>query len=288
MDIDLHAGLAGIELAEPQFDLGGGVVLRRTYAHMFAPFMLAFTPAEAGKPTPGPWKAARGGLTFDITAELHIPGVLDERYKSRLDVARAIVFLLRLGVNPSATLPVYSYTPFSALPIAKDDNLVLEPLEVEPRRFPLAVDDGVVSQAAADWVKERWVKTLKLRREHAEFALAVDALDQGQFVSRSELTLVSIWAALEALFSPTTSELRFRVSALIASYLEPAGELRVARQKAISKLYDKRSAAAHGKPTHEAQHLLDSFNLLREVLTRMLDVGYVPTKEQLENGLFGA
>ena len=99
--------------------------------------------------------------------------------------------------------------------------------------------------------------------------------------------MVAIWAALEALFSPSTTELRFRVSALIASYLEPPGELRQSRAKAIGKLYDKRSSAAHGKSTHEDDDLLASFNLLGEVLRRMIEQGRVPTKPELEGMLFG-
>lgn len=287
MNIDLHAGLAGIELAEDAYDLGEGIILRRTYAHMFAPFMLTFSQAEPGKHHPGPWKAARSGLTFDITSELYVPGILDQRYGSRLEVARNILFLLRLGVNPSTSMPVYSYTPFSALPTTDDNGFILQPLEVEPRRFPLSVEDGMLRAPSAEWVKERWARALRLRRDHAEFALAVEALDQGQFVSRSGLTLVSLWASLEALFSPSTSELKFRVSSLISAYLEPPGDARHTRQKSIAKLYDKRSAAAHGRPNHDGQHLLDTFNLLREVLTKMLDLNQVPSKEQLESALFG-
>lgn len=145
-----------------------------------------------------------------------------------------------------------------------------------------------MTAAAATWVKECWPTAYRLTSSHAEFELAVEALDRGQFVQQHALTLVSIWAALEALFSPSTSELSFRVSALIAAYLEEPGTVRLARQKSIARLYTKRSAAAHGKPKHDQQDLLDSFNLLREVLTKMLDSGRVPTKEELEAQLFGA
>ncbi|WP_049639066.1 HEPN domain-containing protein [Methylophilus sp. TWE2] len=284
----LHAGLSGLEIAEHQLELGEGIVLRKTFAHMFAPFMLAFSPAEIGKPHPGPWKAARGGFGFDVTTELYIPADIETRFGSKIGVAKTILFLLRLGVNPATTLPVFANASFSSLASRLDNDVLLQPYEVESRHFPLGVVGGVATEAAATWVKERWQLAYKLIEHHADFALAVDALDSGQFVRHSALTLVSLWAALEALFSPSTSELKFRVSALIAAYLEAPGASRIAKQKAISKLYDKRSAAAHGKPTHEPQHLLESFNLLREVITKMLDDGYVPTKDQLEKLLFGA
>jgi hypothetical protein len=283
---DLHAGLSGLELAEDTLDLGEGILLRRTYAHQFAPFMLAFSKPNPGRPHPGPWKAAKGGFAFDITAELFIPAALEEKY-DKVGLARLLVFLLRLGANPAVTLPVFANASFAALPRMVDSEVMLLPFEVEQRHFPLGVVGGQVTVAAATWIKERWPVAHRLTSSHAEFELAVDALDRGQFVQQPALVLVSLWAALEALFSPSTSELSFRVSALIAAYLEVPGTARLARQKLISKLYAKRSAAAHGKPNHDHQNLLDSFNLLREVLISMLDAGHVPSKEELEARLFG-
>jgi len=284
---DIHAGLSGIELEGSEFDLGEGILLRRTYAHQFAPFMLAFAKPNLGQPHPGPWKAARGGFAFDITAELFIPSSLEKEYGSNVDLALLLVFLLRLGVNPAVTLPAFANASFNRLAEMADADVLLQPFEIEKRYFPLGVVGGRVVAPAIIWVKERWPIAHKLIKKHAEFELAVDALNRGQFVQQHALMLVSIWAALEALFSPSTSELSFRVSALISAYLEEPGAARLARQKSIAKLYTKRSAAAHGKPTHDQQNLLDSFNLLREVLTKMLDDGEVPSKEQLEARLFG-
>ena len=66
---DLYAGVSGLELAEESFDLGDGVVLSRTYAHLMAPFVMAFKrPAEHDQPHPGPWKSLGGGFAFDIDA----------------------------------------------------------------------------------------------------------------------------------------------------------------------------------------------------------------------------
>lgn len=284
---DLHAGLSGLDLNEDVFDLGEGVLLKRAYAYQFAPFMLAFAKAKPGEHHPGPWNAARGGFGFEITAELFIPAGLEKKYESKIGLARLLVFLLRLGVNPAITHPVFANASFEVLPKMADAEAMLQTFEVEPRHFPLGVVGGKVTTAAATWVKERWPTAHRLKNSHAEFELAVEALDRSQFVQQSSLTLVSLWAALEALFSPSTTELSFRVSSLIAAYLEPPGAERLARQKAISKLYTKRSAAAHGKPTHDQQNLLDSNNLLREVLTKMLDAGRVPSKDELESLLFG-
>lgn len=284
---DVHAGLAGIELDEEQYELGNGIILRRTYAHLFAPFTLAFKRPDPGLPHPGPWTSTRGGVSFDVTAELFIPAVFKSRFGSRVDVATTIIFLLRLGVNPGIRSPMWANVSFSVLSEYPADDVQLMLHEVEQRHILLSVDDLGVPPEAAKWVHERWEVALKLMSKHSEFALAVEALDQGQFVQSTALALVSLWAALEALFSPAKAELKFRVSALIASYLEKPGPSRLARQKSVSKLYDKRSGAAHGQPSHDNQHLLDSFNLLREVLIKMIDEGAMPTKDELEGNLFG-
>jgi hypothetical protein len=59
-------------------------------------------------------------------------------------------------------------------------------------------------------------------------------------------------------------------------------------QKEIAKLYDKRSAAAHGKPKHDEEDLLASFNLLRRVLMTIIENKNVPSREDLEDLLFGS
>lgn len=262
--------------------------MRSTYAHLFAPFMMAFKPAPPGQHHPGPWKAASGGFTFDVKAELVIPSHLSKRFEDNIGIARTVLFLLRLWVNPATTAPVFSNYSFSELSGGLDDNAKLFPFEVQQRHFPLGIVDGIATEAAIDWVRERWQVTHNLMASSAEFSLAVEAIDSGQFVQSTALALVSLWGALEALFSPSTTELKFRVSSMIAAFLEAPGSSRAKRQKEIAKLYDKRSAAAHGKPSHEAEHLLQSFNLVREVLIKIINLGHVPPKDELEGILFGS
>lgn len=285
---NLHAGISGLELQEPSFDLGCGLTLLKTYAHLMAPFIMAFKPAPRGSHHPGPWKATQGGSSFDISAELFVPEAIEGRFGSKIEVARTVLFLLRLGVNPLTTLPVFSNNAFASILGVEDNETRLFPYEVQHRHFPLGVVGGIATPDAVGWVSERWQVTHKLILESAEFSLAVEAIDSGQFVRQSALALISLWGALEALFSPSTAELKFRVSALIAAFLEPPGTARHALQKNIAKLYDKRSAAAHGKPKHNAEDLLATFNLLRRVLFEIIDRGEVPSKEILEASLFGA
>jgi hypothetical protein len=285
---NVHAGLSGLELEEETFDLGEGVILTKTYAHLTAPFLMAFKPAPPGGHHPAPWKAASGGFSFDLNVELLIPENIEEKFISKIAVCRTIVFLLRLGVHPGITLPVFSNHPFASLAEVRDKEARLVPFEVQPRRFPLEANGGRSVTEAVSWVKDRWQVAHRLISASPEFSLAVEAIDTGQFVQNTSLTMVLLWSALEALFSPSTSELKFRVSSLVAAFLEPPGEARHSLQKKIARLYDKRSAAAHGKPKHEAEDLVETFNLLACVLMEIIDRGDLPKKEELEELLFGS
>src|SRR5579862_8440327 len=150
---DLHAGLSDLEMRDDFLDLGVGVSLRKTYAHLMAPFIMAFNPALPGQPHPAPWKAGRGGFTFDITADLVIPAALEATYGGRVALAKTIIFLLRIGVNPAARVPVLSNYPFADLANIPDNEAALFPFEIHYRYFPLAVDGGVANNDSAEWVK---------------------------------------------------------------------------------------------------------------------------------------
>ena len=74
----LYAGIAGVGLSVERFDLGQGLVLKKTFAHFMAPFLMAFAPAESGKPHPTPWSAVSDGLGLDIHIELHVPATFEQ------------------------------------------------------------------------------------------------------------------------------------------------------------------------------------------------------------------
>ncbi|HCE1980939.1 TPA: hypothetical protein NGS68_004295 [Vibrio parahaemolyticus] len=69
--------------------------------------------------------------------------------------------------------------------------------------------------------------------------------------------------------------------------MEQTGLSRRELQKKVAKLYYKRSAA-QGRPKHDQQHLMETFNLLRNVLLKIIESGYVPNNEQLDIMLFGS
>lgn len=55
----LYGGFSGATLESDYFDLGHGIVLRKTYAYLMAPYIVAFTPSDAEGNVPAPWKTAK-------------------------------------------------------------------------------------------------------------------------------------------------------------------------------------------------------------------------------------
>ena len=135
----LYGGLAGFSLVPDAFDLGEGVVLSQTYAHFMAPFLMAFTPPAPGKHHPGPWKAAKGGLAIDITAQLYLPMPLSLQHLDRLSTIWWVTALLRLKATTSVFLPVVSTERFSSVPA----------IEQEPGLWPMEIHTYLYSAVNA-------------------------------------------------------------------------------------------------------------------------------------------
>lgn len=304
---DLHLGLSALDLPDEPIEMGRGIVLRKTFARFGAPFMLINTAPELTPPSPAPvprnererriplpplppppfWHLERS--EFDVVAELHVPRSERLDSETRYRFAYTILLLLRLIVAPGLTFHVLSTQPFAALIPRGLRECALVRMESNKRTFTFGIDNTLSTTSGIEWIAKHWEVVARLYDESPEFRLAVLALDAVYFVPDSALALVSLWGAIEALFAPSHTELKFRVSALLASYLEPPGAGRLALQRFITKLYDKRSAAVHGKPKHATTNdLTGTFELLRRVVIRITDAGVVPTKESLEANLFGA
>jgi hypothetical protein len=285
---EVYVGLTSIDVGSDAIDLGQGVLLQRTQARFLAPLTLENldrTAHETGL-RPAYWQF--GAERMDLTAELKLPAPEGGDFAACIERASIIVFTIRLWCDPSVTMPVFADRSFGVLAsMEANDRARVAPLEASPRFFALEPVNREGMAAKLEWVQANWTKAEALYRQSQEFRIAADALSAGQFVRNDALALISLWGALEALFSPSTTELKFRVSALMAAYLEAPGRCRLAKQKEIAALYDKRSAAAHGKPRHSSDDLLNTFNLTRSVLLRVIRDEAVPSKQKLEELLFG-
>ena len=285
--IKLYAGLSHITYGGEPFDLGHGIVVKSTYAHLFSANMMAFGRAPEGKPHPAPWRAARGGFGYDVEVELsvptsqNLPGGLSSK-----DTVWLIAALLRLAEYANLMVPVISDVSFGDAATSKQEPL-LRPFEIEPRILH-AGDEEMTRLKTEDlsWVKSVWPRTAQLMRTCPPLNMALRAADACTVRARPASALLTAWGALEELFAPSRAELRYRVSAHIAAYLEPVGPKRLELFKTVADLYNARSKAAHTAQEAEVAALVQSFVILRNALIRMIGEGAVPTQADLEKRLF--
>jgi hypothetical protein len=295
----IYVGLTNLPLSERHVDLGDGIFLRGADATFVSSLLLVNTDEESkqtkllpfGKnglpPLPKPSFWQLGGKTTRITAELAIPSTVCQSRSQQYALAHLLGSLLRLKTKSGIRMHAMSEHPFTDLIRLEGDSPRIIPLESFKQHSRLGLNESSSTLDSVAWLQTNWRAAHKLYSSSTEFRLAADALDAAPFIENEALALVSLWAAMEALFSPATTELKFRVSALIASFLEEPGEARRSQQKSIASLYDKRSAAAHGKPKHQREDLVATFELLRQILIKMICIRAVPSKDELEARLFG-
>jgi hypothetical protein len=280
-------GLAGVTLPIDSFDLGEGVTIRRTFAHVFAPYLAAFKRPKPGQAHPAPWKAlAGGGLGADIEVELCMPPGLKLFEHHGMKTAWWFVALLRLRAARGMMAPVVGTGPLAS---AADGNCDLFPLELTRRSVLVHSSTPVaLNLDALAWVKEHWRTGGQLARENEALLVAVDAADNSFFAHAVPLGLMLLWGALERLFAPQSSEKRFRVSAAIAAFLRSPGPERLELFRNVQKLYVARSGAAHGsRSTATPQVFLDTYSVLSQALLKIITENKVPTPEETDARLFG-
>lgn len=285
----LYGGVSGIRMCTPSFPLGEGVELRQTYSHLFSANMMAFArPGPAGYHPP-PWKAAKGGFGYDIEVEIRAPAEtsLGEAFDAK-ETIWWIAALLRLASFPYLSVPVISNLSFTEI-AASDEEPTLQPFEIERRLFaPPADVDLTLGPSDLDWLAANWIPAGRLLSSSPKFYSALKAFDAATVRGRASASLLALWGGLEQLFAPSAGELRFRVAALLASYLEPPGVSRVELYKQILKLYNERSVAAHTAKEVETQALVHTYVIMRNALMQMISKNRVPTQTDLESLLFCA
>jgi len=287
-DCDIYGGLTGPLLPVVEFDFGSGISASRTFAHFMAPFMMAFAPpTNAGQPHPMPWRAVKGGFGFDVVTQLHIPSNFrPEDWFSGLDTVWWFAALLRFIATPHILVPVIADAPFQDGPTMEEIELI--PVEVEHRSLLLPHQEVVeLTLEQLEWVRDVWYPAGKLMRTSPKFNTLFQAVDQCLFARSSSLAMLSLWGAIEAIFSPAKVELTFRISSNVSAFLEDSGLSRLKLQKKVAKLYGARSDAAHGGKNTKNKDLLETFLLAKRVITKIIDVNHVPSKDELEQRLFG-
>ena len=286
-DVELHAAFAGIELPVESFDLGGGLVLSQSFAHIMGHYVVATREHDGRLPWhPGPWKGAQGGLAVDVRSQLHVPLGCERTNISRLGTIWWIASLLRLRNSYLVRVPFVSDTPFKDIPSSSNDptfwtieTAVVQLSPTKKRRTEILIED-------LEWVRRVWRGSAVLL-DDGKFNRAFQLIDQIHWAGSVWPAIPMIWAALESIFSSSSHELRYRLSANLASYLAPRGAERTSKAKKIRNLYDRRSSIVHGARPPKVDDLVSSYEIARSAFIKMIEECAVPTDDLFEAQLFG-
>jgi hypothetical protein len=122
--------------------------------------------------------------------------------------------------------------------------------------------------------------------ENSNLNDAFQAFDAAGALPNRSVAMLAVWGALEHLFSPAKQELRFRVSANIAAFLENPGQSRLTMHQRLLKLYDARSGVAHGTRLKSAEAWNSTYEIANRILLKIFSDRRAPSKEDLERELF--
>jgi len=278
---DLFGGITGFPLPVEHFELLPGLTLSRTYAHLIAPFIMAFSPPEKPRsPHPGPWAALReGGLT--ILVEIKLDAGVSPLGFDRLNTLWFVVALLRLRLALPLQMPVLADRALQEVP-ANVEAANLLPVELNLSRL-LTAPPKIPTEADLEWVRENIVAASELMKEPA-FNRAMLTLDEAVAIQNPGAGIVIAWAAIETLIRPGAQRITDRVSRALAAHLHAPGPARDRAFGEIVESYGARGGAAHAGSPPEAQQFHAAFRLARAAVMRAIESKELPDAEVLLEG----
>lgn len=228
-----------------------------------------------------------GRYSRHVNYELAISRDLNFDDKTCFTLAYHFASALRVKSLTEFLVPAVSDHSWSTIEAITDASCVVRLLEDVPaaqRIYPTTP----VSTAEASWAADNFHRYLGLAAD-PKFVLATEALTAQHHIHSKRLMSASLWSGIEALFE-IQSELRFRISALVATVLETRGASRRELAKKVQKLYDVRSKAVHGSSINDTaliDHVKEVRQLLSRLLCRFVELEKIPSAADLEEELFG-
>ncbi len=230
--------------------------------------------------------AAVARYSREIRFELVVPRHAGWEDETSFELAWELLAAIRLSSLAELLMPAVSDCPWGTIPGIKDNRAHIRPIEDVPGAKVLT-PGSTVTPEHLDWVKAHFMGFAKLLNVPT-FRLASEALATHHLQHSDRMMAAHVWAGIEALIE-VKAELRFRLSALIASVLEEPGVQRRGMFKKISKMYDQRSKIVHGAnlSTKDIRvHTIEARTLLARLMRSYVQRGKVPTMEELELELF--
>lgn len=274
----LFGGVAGLELPVDEFEIAAGLSIARTFAHLMAPFVLAFAPPERPKAHhPGPW-ASLHGRGLNITAEVRLAQGAEPLGFDRLNTLWFAVALLRLRLAQPLHVVLLADRALNTVP-SDVERANLLPMELDLSR-PVTAPRRAVTPTDLQWIKDH-ISSADTLMTVPEFNRAFRTLDQAVAISNSGAGIVIAWAAIEALFRPGSQRITDRISRALATHLHPPGSARDRAFAVIVKSYEARGGAAHAGRSPEAKEFQTAFQLARAAFIATIEAGQLPDTDAL-------
>jgi len=282
------AGLSLVKFdSDLPYNLGDGIIIRQTYAHLFAHFLMAFNPPKKHQHHDGPWRTTKNGISFDILVEMEMPLIEDYKgYFDQEELIWLIASLFRISGYPYLLVSAISDLPYKKASTSEHDPSIF-PVEINRRFFVKhSEEDAILNERTLNWIRDNWRNVADMMKNNPKFYTAFKAFDASTIQGKYSTSLLTLWGAIEQLFSANSGELKYRVSSNMAAFISPPGKERLVLFKKLSKLYNERSIAAHTAQDISHSPLVQTYLLFRRAILKMIETRKVPTQSDLEKMVF--
>lgn len=273
----LHAAFTGI-IVDQRIEISSGLWLDKTFAHVMAPFILAFSPAEDGKPHPGPWRSASGGIAVDVFAQATLEKGANVGAFDRLNSMWFLAALLRLSVSDAIRAPFISDMNLSEA--TRGPEPIFWPAEINSASRIQKFHGATDPMASILWISENIEQGAALMKDEG-FSLSLQSCDRAYLSDSLATAMVLFWSSLEALFRPGSQDLTKTLSLMIATYLSDNPSVRDRKFQEIKALYKVRGEMVHAARMPDRNSVERTAEITRLVLMRSIEEYQLPEGQRL-------
>lgn len=263
----LFAGISRCRLEEDEFELCPGLSLRATYAHVFAPPMVAVSPPiRKTAPHPPPWYALEGGgISEAIGVEVAMTADARPLGISRFTTLKLIASAIRLLSAQPVCMPLLSNKAFAE---AKVQGSQAHMWRLEPP--PMIFGQQVLLTRSFNQSLAGFLPNFSILETDADLSRAFTLADGMWWLPTLEAQLTTIWTAIEMLMRPGRRDTTKELARAVRSYssLEKGAGDRLYQE--VTRLYFARGASAHAGAEPSPKDVQDSYAILRAILIRAL------------------